>query len=50
MQVEGKGDLVVRSGRISDGVMPYTANGLYSLRRWWMLLDAGVGGRCIKCV
>ena len=24
--------LVVRSGRISDGVMPYKANGLYSLR------------------
>ena len=31
-QVEGKRDLVVRSGRISDGVMPYKANGLYSLR------------------
>ena len=24
--------LVVRSGRISDGVMPYKANGLYTLR------------------
>ena len=24
--VEGKRDLVVRSGRISDGVMPYTVN------------------------
>lgn len=34
-KVEGKrDDLVVRSGRISDGVMPYTANGLYSLRPW----------------
>ncbi len=31
---EGKRDLVVRSGRISDGVMPYEANGLYSLRTW----------------
>ena len=28
----GKESLVVRSGRISDGVMPYTANGLNSLR------------------
>ena len=31
---EARLDLVVRSGRISDGVMPDTANGLYSLRPW----------------